>query len=414
VLLSLETEFMQLKVNGVDDKEGLKLVHDARIKCKNLRIMTKDFCKENREDAIATQKAWIALEKKITARITPVEEYLQSQEDIVENEKKRVKEEKERLEQERLQTRVTELIQYGMTFNGDVYVLGEAKISSMQVKTLDEFTYNGVIALVKVEHEKEQIRLAEEKRLREEEDERLKKVAEEQRLEGERLQKIKEDLEKQQADMKKKAEDEAAAAELERKKIAEEKAAADASKIKQRAALLYTAGLSYTGEAYIFTENPLLVNIPQNDLLTLDQVKFDELVRGASETVSREKVRLEEVKNAKIEADKKAAVEKAQAEAKAEADAKAAAEAKAKADAEAKIKADEEAKLKALQEEEERLRKEEMLKPDKEKLLKLAADIKAYTFPELTTEAGIKELVTIKEQFGKFGEWITTKANTLS
>lgn len=394
-LAEMEEQYMQLTVKGLDDKEGLKLVYDARIRCKNTRVLTSKLCKAGREDAIAIQRNWLAKEKEVVDRISAVENYLKQEEDKIENEKTRIKEEKARAEQERIQYRTMMLFQHGVAFNGEIYSIGEIRITALQVKLLDDFTFEGLFAQVVAEFQIEQAKKVEEERIRLEEEERIKKVAEEQRLHAEELKKREEALAAKELEIKAKAEADALAAETARKKIAEEKALADAAKIKTRASQLFTLGLGFNGDAYKFGKDAYAVTIPQANLLSLNQEDWDKLVAASSEIVNKEKERVAQELAAKAEEDKIAA------------------EKKAKEEAEARIRLEEAAKLKALEEEELKIQREEQLKPDKAKLEKLAAEITNYILPELTTEEGKAMLPEMKGQFERFGAWLSSKANTL-
>jgi len=83
VIAKLKADYLPLKINGIDDKEGYKKVHDARIVCRDHRTLTEKICKLGREDAVKEQKAWIAKEKDVVAQISEVEQYLKKQEDAI-------------------------------------------------------------------------------------------------------------------------------------------------------------------------------------------------------------------------------------------------------------------------------------------------------------------------------------------
>jgi len=85
VIAKLKKDFMPLKINNIDDREGYKKVHDARIQCRDVRITAEKICKKGREDAIKEQKAWIAKEKEVVAQISEVEQYLKKQEDAIDS-----------------------------------------------------------------------------------------------------------------------------------------------------------------------------------------------------------------------------------------------------------------------------------------------------------------------------------------
>jgi len=97
VIANLKKNYLPLKINGIDDTEGYKKVHDARIVCRDHRTLTEKICKKGREDAIKEQKAWIAKGKEIVAQISEVEQHLKKQEDVIDAKKEAIKIRKERL-----------------------------------------------------------------------------------------------------------------------------------------------------------------------------------------------------------------------------------------------------------------------------------------------------------------------------
>ncbi len=92
-----------LKVTGPEDTENYQLVKNARILCRDLRVLAVKLAKAGREDALKEQKAWIAEEKRVVGEISVVEEYLIAQEQIVDGPKEAAKKEAEaKAEQEKI------------------------------------------------------------------------------------------------------------------------------------------------------------------------------------------------------------------------------------------------------------------------------------------------------------------------
>lgn len=106
VISKMAGEYLPLKVKGLDDKEGLKKVHDARMFVKAKRIEVEKKRKELKESSLRFGQAVDAEAKRITALLAPIETHLENEESIVEREKERLRleaEEKARIaEQERL------------------------------------------------------------------------------------------------------------------------------------------------------------------------------------------------------------------------------------------------------------------------------------------------------------------------
>ncbi|MFC0183325.1 hypothetical protein SAMN04515674_105288 [Pseudarcicella hirudinis] len=222
------TDLLSLKVDGIQDKDGLKKCYDARQTLKKIRIaVTKE--KKELDDEVKEQSkqqlAEISAEyQKIVDLITPVETHLQLEEARIEEEKQRIKKEQEEQEALRLSSRVERLLSFGFVFSGIFYKLLTITNETLQVefvalKTMpdEEFEdfaekgkieYDKLVAhreeLARIAKEEEQKRLAEAEALRKEnirlkeEAERIIKEEQEkankERIELERVQKEKSDL----------------------------------------------------------------------------------------------------------------------------------------------------------------------------------------------------------------------------
>ncbi|MFZ3233626.1 MAG: hypothetical protein WA194_09180 [Patescibacteria group bacterium] len=112
-LVSLVEKYKDLKIDGVDDKDGLEKVRKARIELKNTRCDIKNKLKEARDPAIAFQNAVLQLEKDLIEIIEPTEEALDKEEKRIEAEKARIKREAEEKELKRLQEMVDKLAAVG-------------------------------------------------------------------------------------------------------------------------------------------------------------------------------------------------------------------------------------------------------------------------------------------------------------
>lgn len=88
-LEEMRREFLPLKIESPDDKEGAKRVHDARMVVKSTRVAIEKKRKELKADALAYGTAVDNEAKRITAQIEPIEAHLQREEDEFEAEKRR-------------------------------------------------------------------------------------------------------------------------------------------------------------------------------------------------------------------------------------------------------------------------------------------------------------------------------------
>lgn len=102
-IAGLSKQYMALKVEGVNDQKGYELVHRARIEIKTKRVEIEKIRKALKADSIKFGDVVDTEAKRIKSLLSPIEEYLISQEKIVEDETKRIKAEKDRIEKERIE-----------------------------------------------------------------------------------------------------------------------------------------------------------------------------------------------------------------------------------------------------------------------------------------------------------------------
>ena len=162
--------YMELTVKDIDDQEGFKQVHDARMVVKGKRVAVEKQRKDYKADALDFGRKVDAEAKKIFDALEPIESHLQEQEDIVINEKKRIQAEKEQAEQRRILGRINELASVG------------CMMSFFDVATLSDPEYEKLFSEKKAAFEAEQARFASARRI---EAERLEK----ERLEQEAMRK---------------------------------------------------------------------------------------------------------------------------------------------------------------------------------------------------------------------------------
>lgn len=372
---AMKEEFMALSVKGIDDKEGYKTVDEKRKFAKKVRILAETLCKQGRADAIAIQKAWINKEKDVVSRIKEIEDYLGEQLKIVDEEKARIKEEEARKIEARIHQRTNRLISLGMTLVGDKYILESHIIDTLHVKIYDDFTFESIVAPVEARAQE----IAAEKAA---EDEKLKKLQEEQEAERVKLQKEREEFEAQQR--KAREEEEARQKKVfeEQAKFEAEKKALIEAKIKARKSSLFALGFSQQFSNMVLKGSSISDNILENQseedwLLTFENAKHHS---------DKVKAEIEKERQEQIEKEKQAAVEAERKRLEAEAKAKAEKEAKEKAEAEAKAKKDEEEKL-----------RQEALRPDEDKYNLFIKELSELKFPEFATE-----------EYKKFGSYMNT------
>lgn len=154
-IAEFKSKYLPLKVNGIEDKEGLKAVYEARQEVKRVRVALQKYAKEKKEDALEWQRKVNTEEKRILGELKPIEDHLQAEEDKIEAEKQRIKQEAIDAENARVQLRVDALMELG--FKVDVGVL----------KVISDEAFATVLDTAKQKKEAELAAQAEEKRLAE-------------------------------------------------------------------------------------------------------------------------------------------------------------------------------------------------------------------------------------------------------
>lgn len=241
-IAELAAEYLPLTINGVEDKEGLRAVHDARMNVKGLRVKVEKRRKELKASSLEYGRQVDAAAKDLEKLLAPIELHLESEETRINKEKDRLLKEKQEAARAAAQARVDALLAVGVNLP---FAVAEQMPPEAFEARLAEATEAHRIAQEKAAAEE-----AERLRLQAEEDARRKAEAEKlaaERAELERLRAEQEAARKAQEEAAR-----AAAAELERRaaelaaeqrkieeaKAAEAKRIADEQAAKDRAAEL--------------------------------------------------------------------------------------------------------------------------------------------------------------------------------
>lgn len=137
-LQKMATEYKDLTIKGIDDKEGFKKVHEAEMILKKTRVTISKTRKAFTDPKNAEIKQAIELEKEMLSIISPIEENLKNQKKAIEAEKERIKEEEAAKKREALQKRVDELAKYDFVYS-NLFKLSE----------MDETEYSDLVSEVK-------------------------------------------------------------------------------------------------------------------------------------------------------------------------------------------------------------------------------------------------------------------------
>ena len=151
-LLEMASHADGLKIESIDDREGIKEVSRLRKDLKSARVEIQKEGKAMRDPLTSISKFIIEKEKELVAIIEPVEKDLKAQEDWVDAEKERIAEEARRKEEERINKRINSLAELGF------------KIEYSDLKSMTDEEFKEVLDAAKEQFEAEQ----EAKRLEEE------------------------------------------------------------------------------------------------------------------------------------------------------------------------------------------------------------------------------------------------------
>lgn len=241
-IAEMREKFLPLTINGIDDKDGFKAVHDARMIVKNTRVAVEKKRKELKEDALAYGRAVDSEAKRLTAMLEPIESHLEAEESAVTEAKAKIQREAEEAKQRALQARMEALAEYGVyrppaavaALTPEEY----AALLSQSKTAFDEAKAEAEAAAAKRKAEEEALaaeraRLEEIQRQQKAEADRL--AAEKKKLDDERLARERAaELEKAKAEAAEKARIEAERKHAEQQ--AKEKAEAEAKAAREKAA----------------------------------------------------------------------------------------------------------------------------------------------------------------------------------
>jgi len=211
-IAQMESDYMKLKIAGIDDKKNYQLVRSARMQVKEKRVEVEKTRKSLKEESLKFGRAVDAEAKRIRLLLEPIENYLIEQEKVIDEEKQRIKDEADRKERERIQGRLQKLYGMGCVFDGFGYVYKskqedvKIEISTEQIQAMSDEEYSELTGNVEKMKLQDSVAQAEEDRQKKEEEDRLAKIREEQEAESKRLaaerEKIRAEQEKKEAELK--------------------------------------------------------------------------------------------------------------------------------------------------------------------------------------------------------------------
>jgi len=192
-LISTANKYKNLKIQDVNDKIGLSAVRIARLELKAIRVDISKKAKTIRESAVRFQKAVIARETELIELVEPTERILEAEENRIQEEKQRIKDEEEKREFERLQGMMNKLsaVNYAVDFT-ELKGYTDDQFATVLQEATDKYHETARQMELELQKELEQKKAMEATRKAEEE--RLKKVAEEQSKQQAELARQKQEL----------------------------------------------------------------------------------------------------------------------------------------------------------------------------------------------------------------------------
>lgn len=297
VLAALKDKYGGMKLKAINDKESYLEIKAAAKECGKVRTLAVKICKEGREEAVKTQKLWIAKEKEVVGKVAEVEDALDAEIERFDKEVERLEnEEKERQESAYI-NRQALLTKMGATYSDGSFVLGAVSFEASLIKGSPDDTWQEtVLAKFQAEYEKiEAVRIEEERKKEE--------VAAELRKQQEELQRQQAELKAQQEEMQRQK---AEAERLENEKRHQEQLA-EQKRINELQSKRFSALLPF---------NPTGADVDMATLWNLDEAVFEALLETKKKHFEQQQLEqkriAEEQKQAAIEAAKQEAIKKEQ------------------------------------------------------------------------------------------------------
>lgn len=295
VIGGLKEKFGSLALKDLSDREGYIEIKEARKEVRQWGILAEKICKTGREDAIKIQKLWLSKEKEVLGKIAEVQNPLDVEIKKFEDEQERIEQNKIRKQEDQNIQRQSTLSKLGAVYQDGNFILNHISYEAVLIKDADNDIWEAtILPKYKAEYEKnEALRVAEEKK-REEESEILKKEREELDRQQRELKEAQDALRLQQEQAQNVIRQE------EERRVTEER--------KRR------NDLQMTRLNLLLPVNPYGADVDMATLWTLEEDKFNEILKIKTEEFEVKKKRDEEDKLERIEKEKQEAIELAKKE----------------------------------------------------------------------------------------------------
>lgn len=154
-ILEKVKKYKNLKVKDKDDEKGITLVKEAYQDLVKTRTSIDKKRLEIKKPFLDVGKGIDDYAKKLTAMFADVENTLKLENDKVKQWEKEAEEKKEAERQAKIKARVAELTTAGITFNGELYVIGDTiSVDIVTIEKMSDADFAFLVAKVKAEKEK--------------------------------------------------------------------------------------------------------------------------------------------------------------------------------------------------------------------------------------------------------------------
>ena len=214
----MRTRYMALTIKGLDDMKGLAEVHEARMVVRGKRIEVEKKRKELKADALAWSQKVDSEARRITKALEPIETHLTTEEEKITKEKERIKAEEERKRNEEAQDRVYKMAAWGVS------------MPFAEALNISKGEFDAKLIIAEDEYKKEQMRLVE---AAQKEQERIAAERKAREEEAAKLASERAELDRIRAEEAKKRAEEEAKLRAEREKIEAERRAVEDARREQ-------------------------------------------------------------------------------------------------------------------------------------------------------------------------------------
>ena len=141
VIEQMKADFAPLQIDGVEDREGYKKVHDARMLVREKRCEVERRRKLLKAPFLDAGEKIDMEAKRITKQLEPIEDELEAKEKAIDEERERIKEEERKREEARVKARFDKLQSVGAYLDLGV------------IKEMTDEGFEGYYEARKAEHE---------------------------------------------------------------------------------------------------------------------------------------------------------------------------------------------------------------------------------------------------------------------